>query len=449
MPYITLTPLFLTAGLTPLSGLLRFGLSPTAYDVSLAGLEPWDDLWVSLPLARTIAAELGLLPALAAILDANIAAAWSLDEFDEGLSHNWRVPQHEVDAAAYSTDAITDPGLRFSAVQLLPRGQQIKTLVSAELRSGLVSRAAEQRRRSAFRMHQKLVQWSTQLYAVWIDVTEATKSSETPDGDSAEERKGRIAALLEDLKEVVLPPTWTDLCEWLQLLPSPFPEFDPPRQLDTHEGPTPGAQDEQLSMLDLAELSELRETESSLGDTLLHPHGKTQQECVVRLGSILRARMATLHRLALLSVPLLSSRSEESDTSPAEPDTLRPHPHPHPVAEVKPSTAAARPEQMAPRDELAQLHAKVDALTSKLDAFMAMHAWSSNEVVARHTPEAVPAQEPVESPRPVQTEDKAEPKSSTIEPAISILPTRETTPSLVVVLVSVVLFFILMQYRAD
>ncbi len=145
-PYITLTPLFHAAGLTLVQGLLRFSLPPTSFSLSLAGLEPFDDLWISLPLARSIASSLNLLSALSALLDTKMALAWSLDEFSEGLSHNWRIPQQYVDAASYSTDAITDPGLRWGELKMLPRGQQVKTLISGEMRARVVRREGERRK---------------------------------------------------------------------------------------------------------------------------------------------------------------------------------------------------------------------------------------------------------------------------------------------------------------
>lgn len=48
-PFITLGGIFAAAGLTPIEGLLRFDLHRGRghFDVSLAGLEPRDELWVS------------------------------------------------------------------------------------------------------------------------------------------------------------------------------------------------------------------------------------------------------------------------------------------------------------------------------------------------------------------------------------------------------------------
>jgi hypothetical protein len=47
-PFVSLGALFLAAGITPAEGLLRFELRRDRldYDLSLAGLEPFDEIWV-------------------------------------------------------------------------------------------------------------------------------------------------------------------------------------------------------------------------------------------------------------------------------------------------------------------------------------------------------------------------------------------------------------------
>lgn len=88
-PYVSLCSLFAMAGLSPIAGLLRFGLQRDRldYDVTLAGLEPREALWASLKLASGIAKDLGLDGPLALLLSWDLRHAWTLDEGDAGLTH--------------------------------------------------------------------------------------------------------------------------------------------------------------------------------------------------------------------------------------------------------------------------------------------------------------------------------------------------------------------------
>jgi hypothetical protein len=88
-PYISLDSIFLLAGKSIPSGILELDLSRDAgdYDLTLAGLEPREALWVPLKLAREIADQLGLLNALSNLLDWDNRHIWSLDEGEAGLVH--------------------------------------------------------------------------------------------------------------------------------------------------------------------------------------------------------------------------------------------------------------------------------------------------------------------------------------------------------------------------
>lgn len=362
VPYISLSPLFTSAGLTLIQGLLRFSLSPTSFDLSLAGLEPWDDCWISLPLARHIANQLGVLLPLSAILDSKTALAWSLDEFGEGLSHNWRVPQEWVDAAGYSTDAITHPELRFGNVQLLKQGQQIKTLVSAEKRSE-IKRGAEERRRSrGFRLRQKLVRWSKLVYEVWWELQPCLNGKEGREEEGEEGRHERLRSVLEDLRQVVVPPTNADVLEWMQLLSSPNETMEP-----SSEGGKSGEDFEQiLSPMTLAELSQVKSATSAVNDTLPWREDTTIEENISALGAFLRAKLSMLHRMNLLSLCHLSTSADESG-SPQAPISTRLPPR-RENAPAGPPYATVTPADRV--GDLASLNAKVDKLTAKLDEFI-------------------------------------------------------------------------------
>lgn len=89
-PYLSLCSIFLLAGRSVPLGLLEFDLHREAgdYDLTLAGLEPREGIWAPLTIARRVAKELDLLPALDTLLDWEIRHIWSLDERDkEGLVH--------------------------------------------------------------------------------------------------------------------------------------------------------------------------------------------------------------------------------------------------------------------------------------------------------------------------------------------------------------------------
>ena len=324
VPYITLSPLLHSAGLTLIQGLLRFQLSPTSFDLSLAGLEPWDDLWISLPLARTVAAELGLASVLAAILDSRTNLAWSLDEFEAGLAHNWRVPG--VNVAGYSTDAITS--VQFERAQMLPQGQQIKTLISADLRRRVKREAEERKASRAFQVHQRLVRWSAQVYGFWQDLQVVRE-------DKTDVKK----AIFGDLMEVVLAPTQTDVLEWTGFI-SPNLEWE--RDLWTPPS--------------LTEIAGLRRSEKTLGQSV---RSEDLEGGVKQLEAILHAKVALLHRMNLLSLPHLGPSVVTEQIEP-----------PLSLAAFSKTQSAQTPAARTD-DEIAQLHAKLDTLTSKMDALLA------------------------------------------------------------------------------
>lgn len=91
--YVALSPLLLSASITPLSALHLFSLSRPAYSTGLGGLAPFVDLWVSLSTARGIAKRLGLQDLLYAFLESGSRGAWSVrDEEEGGLVHKLRLP---------------------------------------------------------------------------------------------------------------------------------------------------------------------------------------------------------------------------------------------------------------------------------------------------------------------------------------------------------------------
>ncbi|CBQ71956.1 conserved hypothetical protein [Sporisorium reilianum SRZ2] len=430
VPYISLSPLFHAAGLTLVQGLLHFDLGSSSFDLSLAGLEPWDDLWASLPLARSIASSLKLDTALAAMLDARTSAAWSLDERERGVSHNWRVPQQWVDAAGYSTDAITR--VAFERVEMLRRGQQVATLVSGEMRERIVEQARERRGSAVFGLHQRLVRWSAHVVAVWQDVQAAAGEQEG--------REEKVWGLLEDLRNAVLPPTSTDVLEWLQLV---SPPTDGASTATERLG---SGASSLLAPLTLAELSAQRTTEPALGQLLPTPT-QDLDEIVAQLESILRSKLASLHHMNLVSLPHLASLHDDVSKEPEHLNAQQHAPstpsYPALTRQPEPASATA-----ANRDnEVAQLSAKVDQIMGKLDRLLASET-------AR---QAASASKPVfEKQR--QLDDTLRPPISTEPPLavptaevnlLSPLHTFETSPSLLVIVLCVVLAFIAIKSTSE
>jgi len=72
-----------------MEGLFKFDLQRVKgdFDLTQAGIEPFDDLWGSFHQARKVATELGLMDLLGGILDWKSRFAWSLDEGNSGLVH--------------------------------------------------------------------------------------------------------------------------------------------------------------------------------------------------------------------------------------------------------------------------------------------------------------------------------------------------------------------------
>ena len=373
---------------------------------------------------------------LGAILDPKTSLAWSLDEFEEGLSHNWRVPNEWVDGGSYSTDAIIDPELRFDRVGMLERGQQIKSLISGELRSGIVRKAGERRRERGFRLHQKLVRWSSQLYAVWLDVRPPLEMVE---GDTKEvEEEGlweRAKALLTDLEGISVSPTQVDMLEWLQLLLDQSTNPQNPLQHDENGANT----DRLLSPLSMRELSELRSM-GSHDSSILFDTSEDIRDTVTQLGSTLKARIATLHRMDLLSQTSFTPSRDKVESPHAEVNELD-----APVRSTRGIVAPPQPQLAARDEQVAELHAKMDSLTKKVDALIESQSSAHNakpRPVGRRDAEATAAPSEEDVLHPVTAVERE--VVNTFPQPIG-LQNIETTPSPIVILLSIALFLALIR----
>jgi hypothetical protein len=91
-PFVSLFRIFLACELSPLEGLLRFGLERPGYDSGLGGIAPFKDIWVPLATARRVAQELDVLVELAALLEWETRTAWSVEDREVGgIVHKYGV----------------------------------------------------------------------------------------------------------------------------------------------------------------------------------------------------------------------------------------------------------------------------------------------------------------------------------------------------------------------
>lgn len=131
------------------------------------------------------------------------------------LSFSWRVPSKHLDPGKYSTRALL--ASPWPALQLLPRGQQVRTLVSrsqrAEANSTLVGTlaAAEQpwpTQKTLATLELRLLRWAVRAHDAYLDAVECTDDDGSGDGGDGgdEEGNGSMAVIGSDtatVKELV------------------------------------------------------------------------------------------------------------------------------------------------------------------------------------------------------------------------------------------------------
>ncbi|KAN0066263.1 hypothetical protein ACQY0O_000357 [Thecaphora frezii] len=309
-PYVSLGALLLASGRSVVSGLLEMGLRRERgdYELHLAGVEPFDELWAPLPRAAAVARALGLQHRLATLLDRRNGLAWSLDEGEAGVVHNWRAPPADVDPAVYSTDALL--AARIGHVHLLPNGEAVRTLLSeaqrtAILRAGGIGGEEGVVGPARQRQQERMVRWSTACYEVYLEVQEARRLLDQADEADIEEEAqmlARQAALLvADVELATLAPTQQHVSDWLaghcaaKLWPASSPNTNeavpqpPSLPLDR---PIPRSQQKDAAPHDaepLAKAAEERGAESLL-------------ERVERLHGGVHEKLKMLHHMQLLEV---------------------------------------------------------------------------------------------------------------------------------------------------
>jgi hypothetical protein len=187
-PFFSLEGIFVLAGLTIVEGLLRFDLrrDRNDYDLTLAGLEPREGIWAPWKVARDVVERLGMQHLFASLL--HCQHAWSLDEGLDGVSHNWRGTSDGFDADAYSLVSLLDMPLK--SLQILPRGQQLRTLLSPEQRQKILADGKpaflllgkdSERRQRRWHVEQRLLRWSVHAVESFLEIKEELSLANSAD----------------------------------------------------------------------------------------------------------------------------------------------------------------------------------------------------------------------------------------------------------------------------
>ncbi|GAA5950093.1 hypothetical protein JCM21900_004595 [Sporobolomyces salmonicolor] len=184
-PFVSLARIFLACGITPIEGLLRFGLERPTYDFTLGGIAPFSDLWVSLKVAREVAKELGVLDELAGLLEWETRRAWSVEDKEEsGIVHNWKIASDRIAPQDYSTQSMLST--TFPRLSLLPSGAQVRTLLpptstfpiyGAPSPSTTLSASSAGLPATHVALWAKLVEWCVSEYEAWLESPPASPSS--------------------------------------------------------------------------------------------------------------------------------------------------------------------------------------------------------------------------------------------------------------------------------
>ncbi|GAA5893811.1 hypothetical protein JCM6882_003101 [Rhodosporidiobolus microsporus] len=245
-PFVSLSRLFLACCITPIEGLLRFRLDSLGeYDLSLGGLAPFLDLWTPLHLARKIAFSLNRHEELAALLEWETRAAWSVEDKEEGgVVHNWKIGSDRINPQEYSTALMLSTP--FPRIHLVPPSSQIRTLLPLSTPSvlssspGASTSTTEKDRYIA--LWAKLTEWSTREYEAWVDAgaddafsggADASPSvralsplsSPTLSGTRTQRAPHRAGAEEADLAPLFVFTALSSLLHLLHLLPSSSSAF--------------------------------------------------------------------------------------------------------------------------------------------------------------------------------------------------------------------------------
>ncbi|KZO91743.1 hypothetical protein CALVIDRAFT_541502 [Calocera viscosa TUFC12733] len=167
-PFLSLSRIFLLCAIPPSIGLQRFSLQlPFSYDVSLANLAPFDDVWVSLRTARRVARELGVEEELGPLLEWSGRKAFSDVRWDESgrcvLIQNWYARMCERPFAPFYRVEAKDE-------------KHITVVDPAELQK-LRETTLNAREQAFMKAWEKITTWSSFAYEEWRDNQSSQKPS--------------------------------------------------------------------------------------------------------------------------------------------------------------------------------------------------------------------------------------------------------------------------------
>lgn len=202
-PFFSLDGMFLLAGMSVPTGLMRFDLRRERgdYDVTLAGLEPREGIWSPFSIAQRIAMELGLSQLLKAFF--SVKHAWSLDEGElNGIVHNWQPSKDQLNPSKYSFESLSKDA--FDSFSLISGGQQARTPIGNEERNRIkrIGRPClvlhdskeddmqHSRILTSFSLEQRLLRWTVMAIEQWLEFQQqaseahSLQNSQSPADDS-------------------------------------------------------------------------------------------------------------------------------------------------------------------------------------------------------------------------------------------------------------------------
>ncbi|GAA5940461.1 uncharacterized protein JCM15063_002333 [Sporobolomyces koalae] len=245
-PFVSIGRVFLACRITPVEGLLRYGLEKPAYDSTLGGIAPFYDIWVPLRKAREIALDLGVLEELAGLLELGTRKAWSVEDKEQGgMVHNWKIATDRIAPSDYSTQQMLSQVVcsRLWSLELpltKERGKQglfpSATPATFRLATDLIRPSPPSFAFDA--LFAKLVEWSVHEYEHHVDSSDLQPPLQA--NTTADRSSPDPAAVRDDDRSSLTPlflfSTLAPLLALSRLIPEHATMPDPSRQLEHLSG---------------------------------------------------------------------------------------------------------------------------------------------------------------------------------------------------------------------
>ncbi|WVR06043.1 hypothetical protein IAU60_003071 [Kwoniella sp. DSM 27419] len=147
-PQLSLLPLFLALQpISPVNIFTSLYLLPSQYSLTLDGIAPHLDIWVSLSTARKVVHSLGAdtlfwdsANPTRGLLAAGVDHAMSWDDGD-GIGHNWMPPPSQIPRAAYSLASLSSSSLL--GVSVIRDSRYIVTPLDQHIRAEIIRRGGK------------------------------------------------------------------------------------------------------------------------------------------------------------------------------------------------------------------------------------------------------------------------------------------------------------------